>query len=431
VQAQIDDIEETLRVEKANLVRRIQNEYEAALRQERLLSEGYQQQSRTVVGKIDKAAEYAALRREAEMARESYDALLQQMNRATVVSAVPTNNLRVIDPAVPAGEPSKPKPVQNITFGAFVCGALVFGLAYFREYRRLNRLSMVFASPGHTSDLLQLPELGVIPSVGPVPVRRLALFRRAMSGDLNLRVNGNGKGKGGGADTSLGLATWRSKPSALAESFRYTLTSLLGGRNDQWRPLIVVTSAGPGEGKTTIASNLAIAMAETGRRVLLVDADLRKARLHKIFKTTEGRGLADLLLDNEVEEPALLDYIRSTEVPGLSLLARGSQALEAASQYFFSRKISWLLRTLQREFDAVLIDSAPALSLPDARLLGRLSDGVVLVVRAGATHRKAVLTLRRQFACDGIPVLGTILNDWNPETTDNYYQAEYQVHEGL
>jgi succinoglycan biosynthesis transport protein ExoP len=424
VEAQIKEIEDTIQREKANLVRRIQNDHEAAVRQERLLAEAYQRQSRTVAAKADRATQYHTLRREVEMTQSVYDALLQQLNQASLVSAVPAHNIRVVDQATPANEPSKPKPLQDILFGAFVGGGLAFGVAYLYERRRVRMLGEVFGAPGDTSDLLCLPELGVIPSLGPLQPRG-GLFRK--SPGMQHMING---GNGARHDTSVSLIA-KNKPAGLAESFRFTLTSLLGGRNERWRPVIVVTSAGPGEGKTTVASNLAIAMAETGRRVLLVDGDLWRARLHKTFQVPEGPGLAELLIQSEAEADPL-QFVRSTAVPGLFLLTRGSENPESAARsLFLSSRITSLLRVLQRNFDAVLIDTAPALYFSEARLLGRLSDGIVLVVRAGTTHRRSVLMLQQRLASDGISVLGAVLNDWNTATAEQYYYpsaAEYHLY---
>jgi receptor protein-tyrosine kinase len=222
------------------------------------------------------------------------------------------------------------------------------------------------------------------------------------------------------------LVTWENKPSLLAESFRATLTSILfSGEQGSSRRVLAVTSSMPSEGKTTISSNLAIALAETNQRVTLVDADMRRPRLHKVFDVANTWGLSDLLQ----ERTLINDYpketlTRKTNIPNLSLLVSGPGAVSVPS-ILHSSRAAQLLERLKREFDVVLIDCPPMLHLADARVLGRLADGVILVIRAGKTSQEAAVSAIQRFNEDGTRVLGTILNDWNPKTASYARGYEY------
>jgi succinoglycan biosynthesis transport protein ExoP len=423
VDAQIAELEKTMQVEKGNLVRRIQNDYEAALRREKLLAGSYASQSKTLAGQAEKAVKYNQLKREVEMARQAHDLLLQQYNETAVVAAVPTNNIRVVDPAEASSSPSKPEPVKNVATATGLVIALSMGLIILLEMIRVKRLERIYSSPGLTTISLNLPELGVIPAFTARPVRRYKLTR---SGRVQAIPSANPNGLG------TDLAAWVT-PSYVTESFRQTLTSLLARQADRKHSMMVVTSAGPGEGKTTLLANLAAATAETGRRVLMVDGDMRRPRLHKVFNTEAGVGFSDLLQSEApISQINMDDFIRPTSVAGVSLLSCGSAKTLSVGAMLFSLRLPQIFARLREEFDFVLVDTAPGMQFSDARLLCRLCDGAILVVRSGLAFRESVIALVQRFAHDGIPILGTVLNDWNPDTSGTYgpygydYKKSYQ-----
>lgn len=427
--AQIREVEQALRKEKADLVRRIQNEYEASLRRERMLSDEYRKQSQKIVSKSDQAAEYAALVREVETTRQFWDVLLKQLNQAMMVFAVPTDNVRIVDPARPSATPSRPRPLRDISMGAGLGGGLVYGLLFLFEYRRLKKLQQVFAAPGYVGAFLRTPELGVIPTIeSRQPQRRWLAANGKARRAAGLLTAGDGDMEVP-RESGPELVTWRQKPSLQAESFRFALTSILGSKDPQWKPVLTVTSPGPGEGKSTVVSNLGIATAETGRRVILIDADWRKARLHTAFGVALEPGLANLIAGNEVMPESVADFIRPTGIPGLSLMPAGVVRTGHLGPFQVASRMAALLERVKEQFDVILIDTAPALHFADARLIGRLSDGLVLVVRSGETFRKSALRVREQLADDGVPILGTILNDWKPESTGDYYTKQYKVYQ--
>lgn len=425
VDAQIAELEQTLQTEKTNLVRRIQNEYEASVRREKMLFDAYRSQSGILATQGENAVEYLALKGEAEMTRQVHNDLLQQMSQAAVIAALPTTTVRVVEAATPGKVPIKPQPLRDILLSTFASGALMAGVIVLRERRRLKHLAEVFAVPGHSGMLLAVPELGVIPTLETEKKRWY----------FPLPSRGGATGPNESPTGAKELVSWRQQPSFLAESFRYVIASLFSPRNRLGRSVMLISSPGPGDGKTTFAANLAITASTTGRRTLLIDADLRRPRLHEVFNVPLAPGLREILVaDTPVESINLGAHIRRG-VAELDLIAAGQVNDESQSAaLLFSPRLVELMERLRREYELVVIDSTPALHFPDSRLLGRLSDGVVLVVRSGFTHRDSALAAADAFKEDGIPVLGTILNDWTPADptgANGFYEyGRYQQHYG-
>jgi capsular exopolysaccharide synthesis family protein len=205
----------------------------------------------------------------------------------------------------------------------------------------------------------------------------------------------------------------------MAEAFRATLASILLPSFGTLPPrVIVINSPTPNAGKTTVTSNLGIVMAEMGRRVLLIDGDLRNPKLHDVFQLPNNWGICDVVRSsNPISKYWLLQIVRHTDVPGLDLLPSG-RCRDLPSNLLYSSRIAELLQRLREEYDLVLIDSPPMMQFADARVLGRLADAVVLVIRSGqTTFGLAQLALQR-FAEDNTRVLGTVLNSWNPRLSE-------------
>jgi len=227
------------------------------------------------------------------------------------------------------------------------------------------------------------------------------------------------------------LSTWQRKPSVVGESFRATLVSILFSGENGGRPrIMVVTSSNPGEGKSTVVSNLGIAVAEVNQRVLLIDADLRRPRLHDIFNLKNDSGLSDLLRSKETVSAALAGAIQQTHIPDLYVLTSGSTT-SAATSLLYSNRMPEVLQKLRTEFETIFIDTPPMLQIPDARVLGRMVDSVIMVVRSGKTTRDAAMAARQRFSEDGTRMLGTILNDWNPKRSPNGYYGYQNGYDGV
>ncbi len=234
-----------------------------------------------------------------------------------------------------------------------------------------------------------------------------------------------------GNKQAMELATLRGDQPLVAEAFCGAMNSLLfanvGGVSAR---TIVLTSPEGGDGKTSVATNLAIALAQTGRRVALVDGDLRRPRLHEVFNLETQRGLASILMDDQpIEELSETALAQSTAIDGLYVLPTAPTDGQHVSALLHSDRMSALVRRLRLKFDVVLIDTPPMALLSDARVLGSLADGVLLIFRAGKTTREAAFAAQHCFRQDGIPILGTLLNDWNSRKSRSraqHYQTRYE-----
>jgi len=411
VQAQIDELEAAREKERTNILSRIRIEYEAALKKENQLKHEFESQSRVLTNQADDLIGYNIRLREVETNKKLYEATLQQGKEASLASAMRTSNARVVDPAIIPRVPVSPNLPLNVVLG--MLSGLFCGAAFVLVR---SHLDVSVQAPGLLEARLNLRELGIIPVATVDPgVLPLTSNRRALG------TNGNGSA---GAITSrdeevgdcLELVTWNRKTSVISEAFRSTMTSILFSGENGGRPkVLVITSPLPQEGKSTVITNLAIALAEVNHRVLLIDADMRLPRLHNIFDLPNTFGLSDVLHD----QMAVGDYsdealVKKTHIPDLYVLPAGP-ARTNLSRLLYSPRMKELIARFRDSFDTILIDSAPVLNVPDSRLLARAADAVILVVRAHKTHQEAAYAAVKCFEEDGRQILGTILNDWDPK----------------
>jgi len=410
-QAQIGELEEALERGRTQILQRIWNQYLSAQHREKLLSDDYLRQAGLVTKQSESSVRYNMLKSVVDTNRQLYEAMLQKVKEASIASEIRASNLQIIDPAIRPSTPVRPDLPLYGAVGLLTGGLFGVGGAVYRKRRFAIR------APGDASVHLNLPELGAIPKADIDYVSPLKLINV-----FALRGNGSQEAPGGdaAADSEIPeLASWLRKRSPIAESFRATLASVLySERNGR---AIAITSACPGEGKTVVATNLAIVLAETNRQVLLVDGDLRRPRLHNVFRIPNISGFADLLRGSG-SPPALASgrlAFTTTEIPGLHVLPSGPDSANTAN-LLQSDRAAEVLRYLRQEFDAVVIDTPP-LSVVDPRILGQLADGVVLVIRADRTLPDVAVAASRQLLDDGATVLGTILNSWNPKKTSNRY----------
>jgi capsular exopolysaccharide synthesis family protein len=263
--------------------------------------------------------------------------------------------------------------------------------------------------PNQLPAMLQVRTLGLIPT-GPEKPRS---NRHAISA-------GNG-------NDGLEFATIQDAPSPMAESFRATLASLMMEDHTGYRPrVMVVTSAVPREGKTVICCNLALAMAEAGQKVLLIDADLRSPQLGKIFHCAQHPDLADAISRFQTPSREPVDGMaQSTLLEALKVLPCSEGRTRTAS-ILYSSGLKNLIERAREEYQTILIDAPPLNPFSDARILGRLADGAIIVLRSHYSHREEVQDALQELRADGIPILGAILNDCQPERTRSRYLTEYQ-----
>lgn len=304
----------------------------------------------------------------ASKACEAVDDLIKEASRKEEVKAM---NVDIMDAAIPAIIPSFPSKTKFLGLGIILGGLVGFGLAWLRDLldTRLKSVDEIAAA-------LQLPIIGTMPQTGV------------------------GKGR-----AELGCIVAKEPRSQTAEAVRTLRTSLHFGLAGPESQLFLVTSPTPGDGKSTVASNLAIAMAQAGQRVLLIDADMRKPRQHQAFEVNPEQGLATVLADRRPVEEAVM----KTAVAGLDLLPCGplpSNPVELLNNGFMEE----ILITLRGKYDRVVIDSPPVCPVADARVLATMADCTLLVLRAERTTRRVALAARNELWQVRVKRLGVIVN---------------------
>jgi capsular exopolysaccharide synthesis family protein len=343
---------------------------------------------------------------EVESFGEAVKQLREKYYTAGIAEASGEEKVAFLDRALP-GEPTGSGPVRSLAFG------VIFGIMVGAGGAiALDGLNRSVRKRGELQRVLHVPELAVIPQV------------RTVSGARRLRLPGlaGANGRSLPAGSRPELLTAAQVYSSGAEAYRTLRTNLIFAQAGQeGLRSIVVTSPSGSEGKTTTAANLAIAFAQQGMRVLVVDCDFYRARLHQVFGVPNSPGLADLLMGTVAVE----QVVRPTSVSRVSVISAGPLPPVNPTDLLGDDVMRSLLASLSGEFDLVVLDTPPVLTNANAPILATQTDGVVLVVRAGQTDRDSAREAMQQLATVGARVLGTVLND--PDATlvqrKGYYDA--------
>src|SRR6516162_1603506 len=365
LKAQINQVDQEIKSSAGVIKQSLKAKYEAALQQEELLKKKMDEVKRSVLETRNKEIQYNILKREADTNRSLYDGLLQQYKDIGVAGAVSTNNVAVIDRAQVPGGPYKPDLRMNLFKW------LVFGLAGAALLIALLELfDDTFKSPQEIEEQLGLAILGIIPI------------------------------------SDGGILADLSRPSnPISEAFR-SLRTALQFSTDQGAPkTIVVTSAQPGEGKSTTALALAINFSQLGMKVLLIDADLRNQSQHLNVGRNNGAGLANYLAGGAMPE----SIFQKTDVNGLYFMPSGPLPPNPAELLAGPKMLS-LLSTASEKVDAVIVDSPPILGLADAPLLASIASGTLLVIATGDTRRSTVKAALKRLHFARARMVGAVMN---------------------
>ena len=381
VAAALSSVQARLQAEIAKVVEGIEADYRSAVVQENSLTGALNAQKAEAFSLDRKGVEYAALEREAVSARQVFDALLQQAKEATLSSEVQQSTVRLVDEADEPGAPIRPNKVQGLAAAVLLAVVGGFGGAFGREYAR-----RVIASPTDVENRLKLPVLSLIPLTQPEETTSMVA--------LTPMVN---------------------------EAFRRLRANVMMTGNSEENPgnVLVVTSAAPSEGKSFVAARLAVALAAVDQRVLLIDADLRRPRMHGMFDRQRSPGLADTLLGRR----SVAEVLRPVEPSGLTLIPAGvpsPQAAELISMAVFRK----MLEELRVDFDWIVVDSPPVMAVADAAVLAHDATGVLFVTCADQTSLEAAETALEELDAAGARILGAVLNK-APLTRESFYYARY------
>jgi capsular exopolysaccharide synthesis family protein len=395
---QLKQVRTEIVAEETRVQHGVRDEYLAAVQRENLLTTAFEQQKQEANRLNESAIEYSVLKRDAESNRQLYQDLLQRLKEAGVSAGLRSSNIRVVDVARTPTYPIKPNVPRNLELGLLLGLACGIGLAFV-----LESLDTSVRTMEELSAISTLPALGTIP------------LQLSSNGYLRKRL------KTMSAETekseSPALVAYARPKSEAAEAYRALRTSILLSSFGAPPKVIVVTSALPQEGKTTISANSALVLAQRGSRVLLIDADLRRPGIDKLFGFRSRGGLSTLISGVDKIEDVVVPF---TQVPNLWILPAGPippQPVELLGSTVMKDHITrW-----RNEFDHIIIDTPPCLSVTDAVVLSLEADRVILVARSGKTTKPA---LRR--ACDlllqvNARVMGIVLNALDLRSGDGYY----------
>jgi polysaccharide biosynthesis transport protein len=408
IQSQIDETEAGLKEERQRAADKITNEYFAALRREGLVKEALEGQQKQVNVIAEKAVQYNILKREVETNRQLYEGLLQRLKEAGVSASLKASNIRIVDSAEPPAKPAKPRIPLNLAVAALLGVGLGISTAFLQEY-----LDDTLKGADDVERLFGLSALALIPSVHHVNGNRPSV--RNLLGRTNLLRSGqNGTASNPAARWHRIDQGGRPQP-ALIEAFRSLRASVLLSTADHPPGSLLITSTQPGEGKTTIATNLAISLAQLGQRVLLVDADLRFPSLQRLFCIREGLGIVTYLTGQQDWRAA----VRPSGSPGLDLLPCGPVPPNPA-ELLSSKSMGAFITSAKSEYGFVILDSSPLLTLADSRIVASLVDGVLMVVKSGATPRDQVMQSQAGIRSAGANLIGVVLNSVTLHTKGYY-----------
>ena len=401
IRGQLQEVEAQMQVETKKITARLRGDYQVSLQRENMLRAALEKQKQEANKLNESAIEYSLLKRDVETNRALYEGLLEKLKEAGVTAGLRSNNFRIVDTARLPTVPSEPNLPRNVAFALALGVTTGVGLAFL-----LEGMDNTVRTPEQAQAISALPSLGMIP-LGSRSSTEFPSRQR-----LSLAAS----------KEAVELVTQSRPKSQMAESYRSLRTSLLLTSVGRPPKVILVTSALPQEGKTTTSINLAIVLAQKGTRVLLIDSDLRRPSIHKTLGMGPRSGLSNVLTGNIELEQAI---IRSTILPNLFLLPAGTPPPNPA-ELLVSSKTKDVLAQLGKEYDHIVIDTPPTLSVTDAVVISTVADRVVLVIRSGQTTKQALRRARDLLLQVNARVCGVLMNAVDLNSPDYYYYYEYQ-----
>jgi len=393
IESELADLKKRKAVEAKRVVNSLKNKYKLALAREESLKNALVKQKVESLNLNKKAVQFGVLQRETESSKYMYELLIKRFKETSLTEEMKTGNIRVIDKAEVPRFPVKPKKKRNLLLAVIVGLTLGVGLAFFLEY-----LDNTIKLPEEIKEHLKIPYLGPVPAISPDGDPRTA---------------------------HLDLVTVHSPKSTASESYRGIRTGILFSSADTTPQVIMVTSAGPKEGKTISSANLSVAMANAESRVLLVDCDMRRPKIHKLFDVDRKIGLSSILVGTESPGHAIV----ASQVENLDILPMGPIPPNP-SEIIGSKKMGLLLNALRKKYSRVIIDSPPISAVTDAVALSQMVDTTLLVIRAGETPRQVIQNSLEQLRAVNANVLGAVLNAVSVGRDSYYYYQYYYYYYG-
>ena len=399
--SQLKEVDEQIQTETHKVATRLRGDYLAAVQRETMLRSALERQKQEANKLNESAIEYSLLKRDVDANRTLSEGLLERLKEAGVTAGLRSNNFRIVDAARVPTAPSGPNILRNLAFALALGLSTGIGLAFL-----LDSMDNTVRTPEQAQVISALPSLGMIP-LGSRSSREVGSRQKLAIASSKEAVE---------------LVTQSRPRSQMAESYRALRTSLLLTLAGGPPKIILITSALPEEGKTTTSVNSAIVLAQKGTRVLLIDADLRRPSIHKTLGMGPKIGLSNVLTGSATLQQAI---IPSTILPDLFILPAGTPPPNPA-ELLASNKMKNVLEELRKQYDHIVIDTPPTLSVTDAVVMSTSADAVVLVIRSGHTTKPALRRARDILLQVNARVCGVLVNAVDLSSPDYYYHYEYQ-----
>jgi len=369
---------------------------------------------------------YKSLEMEVENIQTILNTLVSEQNKTQVsarLGGLKTSNIKVLDRALIPQSPVSPNKKRNLIVGFLLGFFFGIGLAFLTDF-----LDNTVKGPEDLERLTNLPSLGIIPHFSPNGTKEKSRYYSAYSYRYRSSYSPKAAAESSAELSKISeieLINHLFPKISIAEDYRTVRTAILFSHAENPHRVLTFTSTSPQEGKSATISNIAISFAQLGERVLLIDADLRKPRLHKIFKVRNKTGLADYL----TARAGLDDAVQKTAIDNLWLMPSGPHPPNPA-ELLNSRKMKELVGLVQDRFATVLIDTPPVLAVIDPVIVSSLSDMTVLVMKLGTTTRKPLLRTIEELRKAKAEIIGVVLNDAKLRrngfgSSNTYFQYEY------
>ena len=386
LRGEMEAVRSRVGVELANIRASVKAEYDAAQQQESLLKAQLAALRDAALTVDSRSIDYNILRREVDTNRQQYDALLQRYNEVGVAGGATTNNISIVNHARVPDERHSPKVALNLAVALLLGMMLGVLVAFVREF-----LDDSFKSPTDIEQKLRLSVLGIIPRLGK--------------------------------DETVAKAHEDAR-SAFAESYRSVRTALQYSTDTGVPRILLITSPGPSEGKTTSAISLARNFAQLGKRVLLVEADMRNPSLHRQMGLRGEAGLSSVLAGSATPS----DAIQATDHERLKVMLAGPLPPNPAELLAGSRLVS-LLTVVSEQFDQIIIDGPPVLGIADAPILSNSAHATIMIIKAGSTRINSAQQAVKRLLAARARVLGCLLTQYDAKAAGyGYDYASYYAY---
>jgi capsular exopolysaccharide synthesis family protein len=413
LQAQIQETQKHLNQEIFKAIEASQSAYAAALAKEKTLRKSLDEQKALAFAEKDSAVQGAMLAREVDTNKQLYDNVLQRMKETGVAAQVRASNVFIVDRAEPPHGPSKPRRSLDLLVSVIIGLAGGLGLPFL-----LESLDDTLSNPEKVERYLRLPNLALVPDFGRMNGASLAPV-------LPVALSWKGRKKPSGVNECThtqhtDLVIGEGRRSVIGEAYRTLRSAMLLSRAGEPPRTTLVTSAINSEGKTVTAVNVAASLAQMDLSVLIIDADLRRPRCHRIFKLKNDIGLTEVLTG--MSDPDMV--IVKTAMPQLDILKAGSRPPNPA-ELLGSRMMRETLNYLRGKYQFVVIDSPPIMLVSDALSLSTMVDGTLVVVNSSQTAKNLVRMTCSRLDFVGAKILGVALNMVDLTGPEYYYKDYY------